>query len=331
MTILGIETSCDETSVAVVEDKNILSNVVSSQIDLHTVYGGVVPEVASRQHLKMIDLIIIEALKRAGKTPQEVDAVAVTRGPGLPSALLVGVATARGLSLRLQKPLIPIHHLEAHLYSAVLNPEPFVALIVSGGHTLLIHSASAGKHCLLGQTLDDAAGEAFDKAAKLLGLPYPGGPAIEREAKKGDPKKYLFPRPMINSGDWNFSFSGLKTAVRRMVNSFSENPLSSQQVADLCASFQAAVVEVLVEKTFRAAHSLQAQQIAISGGVSCNTELRKEFDRRSKKDGIKLALADLTLCTDNAAMIALLAEKKILAGFVPPMDWDIEPDWALKS
>jgi len=349
--ILGIETSCDETSAAVVRDGKILSNVVSSQVDLHVAYGGVVPEVASRQHLRLIDSVIREAMaqasRRGGISAGELDAIAVTRGPGLPSSLLVGVAAARGLSLRLNKPLIPIHHIEAHLYSPQLEPAPFVALIVSGGHTLLVHVRKWGEHRVLGRTLDDAAGESFDKAAQLIGLSYPGGPEIEREARKGNPRAFDFPRPMLHSSrasrdsdNWNFSFSGLKTAVRYTVarlnaecetKSKIQNPKSKmQQVADLSASFQAAVVEVLVKKTMRAAKACQARQIAVSGGVACNMSLRAEFEQQCRTEGIRLAFAERTLCTDNAAMIALLAERKMSHGFkISSTEWDIEPDWIL--
>lgn len=332
--ILGIETSCDETSAAVVYHGQILSNVVSSQIDLHSVYGGVVPEVASRQHLKMIDYVICEALHRAKIPSQNLEAICVTRGPGLPSALLVGVSAARGLALRLEKPLLPIHHMEAHLYSPDLEPQPFIALVVSGGHTLLVHAPRFGEHSVLGQTMDDAAGEAFDKVAQLIGLGYPGGPQIEKAAKSGRSNAFDFPRPMLESSDWNFSFSGLKTAVRRTVASLrkdSQTPLDLKQIADLSASFQSAVVEVLVEKTIRAAKKFCVQQIAISGGVACNQFLRMELERCCRKEGMILKFADCTLCTDNAAMIALLAEKKLRSGVTPPKEWDIEPDWKLTA
>ena len=363
MRILGIETSCDETSAAVVQDGCILSNIISSQVDLHSIYGGIVPEIASRQHLKIIDAVIIEAIRSSKILPETLDAVAVTRGPGLPSALLVGVSAARGLALRLGKPLIPIHHMEAHLYSAALDPLPFIALVVSGGHTLLIHGTRFGEHRVLGQTLDDAAGEAFDKAAQLLGLGYPGGPQIEKEARRGNHLAYDFPRPMLESGDWNFSFSGLKTAFRRTIAALQTSPtlsltqsvgtgfkpaptsdrddrdvvgdysvttpLPKSKIADLCASFQAAVVEVLVEKTIRAAKTHGVPQITVSGGVACNQALRERFEQRCSSEGIRLAFADQKLCTDNAAMIALLAEKKQKQGFTPPSQWDIDPDWVL--
>lgn len=324
--ILGIETSCDETSAAVIRDGKILSNVVSSQVNLHAVYGGVVPEIASRQHLKLIDSVIDQACEKASIHPKEVDAFAVTRGPGLPSALLVGVATAKGIALRWKKPLIPIHHMEAHLYSPTITSEKFIALIVSGGHTMLVQVEKFGCHKLLGQTCDDAAGEAFDKAAQLLGLGYPGGPVIEREAKKGNPKAFDFPRPMIHSDDWNFSFSGLKTALRRAVSEIGKP--TPQQISDLCASFQAAIIETLVTKSIRAAKQFSCAQIAISGGVACNGTLRTAFEAECERQKVSFVFAERALCTDNAGMIALLAERKLQAGLAAS-NWDIEPDWVL--
>jgi len=250
MLILGIETSCDETSAAVVEDgRKILSNVVSSQVDLHAAYGGVVPELASRQHLKLIGPVVNQALAEASIKLDRIDALAVTYGPGLPSALLVGLSTSKGLAMSLGKPLIPINHLEAHLYSPfVLNEAridgPFIALIVSGGHTILAHATGYDGYRVLGQTVDDAAGEAFDKGARLLGLGYPGGPLIDKHAKQGNRAAISFPRGMMGSEDWNFSFSGLKTSLFYHVK---KNPDFS--LADVCASYQEAILEVLVEKT----------------------------------------------------------------------------------
>lgn len=326
MVILGIETSCDETSSAVVKDGQLLSNVVSSQVDLHAVYGGVVPEIASRHHLKLIDAVVQTAFKKASIAVSDIDAIAVTSGPGLPSALLVGVAAARGMAASLKKPLYPIHHMEAHLYSPELKPEPFIALIVSGGHTMLLHVQKFGDHQLLGQTVDDAAGEAFDKAARLLGLPYPGGPQIEKEAKNGNPAAYPFPRPMLDSPDWNFSFSGLKTAIRREVQGRTITP---KDMADLCASFQQAVTDVLIGKSIAAAKKLRARQIAISGGVAFNNYIREQFESRCARENLHVSFAQKSLCTDNAGMIALLAEQKIKNGYTAPGEWDIQPDWVL--
>jgi N6-L-threonylcarbamoyladenine synthase len=327
--ILGIETSCDETSASVVHDGVILSNVVSSQIKLHQPFGGVVPEVASRQHLRLIDSIIAQAVEQAKlESPAKLDAIAVTRGPGLPSALLVGVAAARGVALSLQKPLIPIHHMEGHLYSAPCGDEPFIALIVSGGHTMLVHVAKPGQHRVLGQTVDDASGEAFDKAARLLGLPYPGGPEIEKAARAGNARAFDFPRPMLTSPDWNFSFSGLKTALRRAVTGLS-SPLNSTQVADLCASFQTAVTDVLVAKTIRAAREHRVKKISVSGGVACNGFLREQMIKAGGEAGFEVLFAERKLCTDNGAMIALWGEQKWKAGYQSDSSWDIEPDWKL--
>jgi len=327
--VLGIETSCDETSAAIVRGSETLSNVVSSQVDLHAVYGGVVPEIASRQHLKLIDAVIRQACDQARVQASDLDAIAVTRGPGLPSALLVGVAAARGLAARWKKPLLPIHHMEAHLYSPSLDSQPFVALVVSGGHTMLVRVREFGRHEVLGQTVDDAAGEAFDKAAQLLGLGYPGGPRIEAQARKGNAKAHAFPRPMLDSGDWKFSFSGLKTALRRAVSA--AGPLNEKAVADLCASFQTAVTDVLIEKTIRAAKHFGVRRIAISGGVACNGFLRSEFERRCRQEHLEWTFAERQLCTDNAAMIALLAARKLQSGMRPESSWDIEPDWALPA
>ncbi|MCC7519190.1 MAG: tRNA (adenosine(37)-N6)-threonylcarbamoyltransferase complex transferase subunit TsaD [Verrucomicrobiae bacterium] len=329
--LLAIETSCDETAAAVVRDGAILSSIVASQAKLHAPYGGVVPEIASRQHLRSVDALVLEALKQARVSPTALDAVAVTRGPGLPSALLVGVAAARGLALRLGKPLLPIHHIEAHLYSAPVAA-PFVALVVSGGHTLLVHVARVGSHRLLGRTLDDAAGEAFDKVAQLLGLGYPGGPAIEKVACNGNPKAYDFPRPMLKSGDWNFSFSGLKTALRRAAaqprTARADQP-PEETTADLAASFQAAVVEILVEKTLRAARAREVRAVSVSGGVACNGALKVAFEAACRRENLALGWAERALCTDNAAMIGRLAARKLAAGAPIPEDWDIAPDWTL--
>jgi N6-L-threonylcarbamoyladenine synthase len=327
--ILGLETSCDETSAAVAQDGQVLSNIVSSQVDLHAVYGGVVPEVASRQHLRLIDTVIRQACEQASLEPSRLDAVAVTQGPGLPSALLVGTSAARGLASRIRKPLVPVHHIEAHLYSPSIQSVPLVALVISGGHTLLVHVRRFGEHEVLGSTVDDAAGEAFDKAAQLLKLTYPGGPAIEKAAKDGNPRAFDFPRPMLHSGDWNFSFSGLKTAVRRAVAGMGDS--LPARVADLAASFQAAVIEVLVEKAIGAAKACRVASIAMSGGVACNGALRAAFEQRCRDESFSLVVAEKKFCTDNGAMIALLAERKLRNGYTPPADWDIQPDWSLRE
>jgi N6-L-threonylcarbamoyladenine synthase len=333
--ILGIETSCDETSAAVVEDGvRILSNVVSSQVDLHAAYGGVVPELASRQHLKLIQPVIQKALADAKVDLSGIDAVAVTYGPGLPSALLVGLSAAKGLALALGKPLIPINHLEAHLYSPFVAagetvPDRFIALIVSGGHTILAFAEGYKSLRVLGQTVDDAAGEAFDKGARLLGLGFPGGPLLDRKARegRGNPAAVAFPRAMLHDADheFNFSFSGLKTSLAYHLKRHPED-----STADLCASFQEAIAEVLVEKTVRAALRNRVRLVAASGGVSCNSRFRELLDQKCRETGLGLKIAPPSLCTDNAAMIASLAYHK--TGFSSAFDLsrvDISPNLRL--
>lgn len=302
MNILGIETSCDETSAAVVRDgAQILSNVISSQIELHRPYGGVVPELASRNHLQFIDAVIREALDG-----HEFDAVAATYGPGLASSLLIGLNAGKGIAFAAGKPFIAINHMEAHLYSPVMNaPDalPMVSLIVSGGHTILVHATGIGQHRILGQTIDDAAGEAFDKVAKFLKLGYPGGPEIDRLAKAGNPSAIQFPRSMMDSD--NFSFSGLKTSVLYFVR---KNP--NYRLEDICASFQEAVVDVLVGKLLRAAEDCRVRTVSASGGVSINSRFREKLAGECQQRGLRLLLAPANLCTDNAAMIAALAFHK---------------------
>lgn len=331
MLILGIETSCDETSAAVVESgRKILSNVVSSQVDLHAAYGGVVPELASRQHLRLIGPVVSQALTEAGVGAGRIDALAVTYGPGLPSALLVGLSASKGLAMALGKPLIPINHLEAHLYSPFVLTDasvrdPFIALIVSGGHTILAHAAGYDEYRVLGQTMDDAAGEAFDKGARLLGLGYPGGPLIDEHARQGDRTAVPFPRGMLNSDDCNFSFSGLKTSLAYFIKKNPGFPL-----VDLCASYQEAIVEVLVEKTVRAARAMNVRVVAASGGVSCNSRFREYLKQRCDESGLALHMAPASLCTDNAGMIASLAFFKARASPpANPLQLDIAPNLRL--
>ncbi len=422
MTILALETSCDETSAAVVRDGKILSNTVSSQIKLHAEYGGVVPELAAREHLKNLLPVARAALDEAGISPQELDAVAATQGPGLAIALLVGFKAAQAFAFALNKPFIGINHHEAHLYSpwirnfspsplggeraglsrrspteaevrgedakakhstfniqhptsneaagspmpSMLNVEgsalnvsdkphpspsiplpsegrgkpefaadfstfqPNVSLIVSGGHTMLVLVESELKHRVLGGTIDDAAGECFDKTGKLMGLAYPAGPLIDKLAEQGNPRAYDFPRPLIHDANDDFSFSGLKTSVRYFIR---DNPAlldDPKKVRDLCASVQAAIVEVLVKKTIRAAKREGIRCITASGGVTCNSALRKELTRACERNGFILRLAEKSLCTDNAAMIGILAERKLLANVpLPPLDEEIKPGWVL--
>lgn len=333
--ILGIETSCDETAASVVEDgRRILSSVVASQIDLHAQFGGVFPEVASRQHIKTIYPVIDQALQQAHLTLNDLDAIAVTRGPGLPGSLVVGMNAAKGLSLGSGLPLVGISHLEGHLYSAwvymvdtapTAEPEfPLVALIVSGGHTELVLMKSHSQYQHLGATLDDAAGEAFDKVARLLSLEYPGGPSIQNASVEGNPIAFTFPRAWLEES-WDFSFSGLKTAVMREVRQL-EAARKPIPVANLAASFQAAVVDVLVTKTFKAAKEYSAKNLLVVGGVSANRALRHSIQLRAT---IPLHIPPIWLCTDNAAMIAGAAYYRFVQGQRDPLDMDVLPNWPL--
>jgi len=346
--ILGVETSCDETSAAVVRDgREILSNVISSQIALHRPYGGVVPELASRHHLQLIDSVINQALAEAGTAIEEIDAVAATYAPGLASSLLVGLNAAKGIAFATGKPFIGINHLEAHLYSPLLVPPwnssalqrsndlfPMVSLIVSGGHTILVQATAVGEHEVLGQTVDDAAGEAFDKVAKLLGLGYPGGPEIESLAEQGNPSAIAFPRSMLDDPTDNFSFSGLKTAVlyylRKRGSAPQPSPISHEpSVSDICASFQEAVVDVLVGKMIRAATKCGVQTVSASGGVSVNRRFREKLGAACIRHGWQLLLAPPGLCTDNAAMIAALAYHKLRDGQRSEYALDVFPSIGL--
>ncbi|MBV9127459.1 MAG: tRNA (adenosine(37)-N6)-threonylcarbamoyltransferase complex transferase subunit TsaD [Verrucomicrobia bacterium] len=336
---LAIETSCDETAVALLRGHDaLLVSEVASQIDRHRATGGVVPEVASREHLGALPALLPRVLAAAGVSLGEIDAVAATRGPGLASSLMVGAAAAKGLALGLGRPFYGVNHLEGHLLSPFFGPagghvRPSVGLVVSGGHTLLVEIAAVGRYRRLGGTLDDAAGEAFDKVGKLLGLPYPGGPEIDRLARAGgDPRRFELPRGMTGSGDFDFSFSGLKTAVRYLLPKLAAaapggTPLP---LADLCASFQQAVVEVLVKKTLVAARATRREVVAVSGGVSLNTQLRGDFTRACAAHGLELLLASPALCTDNAAMIAFVAAMHRAAGLPPtPLAADIDPNLRL--
>jgi N6-L-threonylcarbamoyladenine synthase len=340
MRLLALETSCDETSAAVIQNGWIVSNIISSQIALHAEYGGVVPELAAREHLRNL-LPVVRAALQAAQTPVEtLEAIAVTRGPGLPNALMTGFKAAQAMAFVLNKPLIGVNHHEAHLYSAWITGdpphadfstlEPSVSLIVSGGHTLLVHVRGELDHVVLGSTVDDAAGECFDKIAKMIGLPYPGGPEIDRLAAKGNRNAYDFPRPMIHDTRDDFSFSGLKTSVRYFLRDHPEIMNDRARLFDLCASAQAAIVDTLVAKTLQAARRLNVRSVTVSGGVSCNRGLRADLDRACKKEGITLRLASGSFCTDNAAMIGVLAERKCLKGIAPtPLDADVLPGWAL--
>jgi N6-L-threonylcarbamoyladenine synthase len=310
MLILGIETSCDETAAAVAEDGwKLRSSVLASQTDLHHPYGGVVPELASRRHIEMVDRIVGTALSKADCRPKDLDAVSVTNGPGLAGALLVGTAFARALSYGLKVPLMFVNHLEGHIASVFIERRdinfPSVILVVSGGHTNLYYVKGYGECRLLGQTRDDAAGEAFDKAAKMLGLGYPGGPVIDRLARLGDPAKVRFPRAYLAKGSLDFSFSGLKTALLYYLQKRRNDAELKDQIPDLVAGFQEAIVDVLVTKTFWAAEKYNTKTVGIAGGVAANTALRSKMADRAKKSGMQLRLPSLKFCTDNAAMIAL--------------------------
>ncbi len=333
--ILAIETSCDETACAILENGRVLlASTVASQMEIHARYGGVFPEVASRQHILAITPVIEQTLAAAHLSLSDVDAIAVTRGPGLAGSLVVGVNAAKGLALGLGLPLVGVNHLEGHLYSAWIyhagetppaEPQfPLLALLVSGGHTELILMTAHLEYQRLGATQDDAAGEAFDKVARTLGLGYPGGPAIQRAAEGGDPHRFNFPRARLDA-PWDFSFSGLKTAVLREVRAL-EKRSPSLPIEDLAASFQAAVVEVLFSKTMQAARTFGAREILVAGGVSANRALRQAFLEQSE---FKAHIPSLSLCTDNAAMIAAAGYYRFALGRTSPLDMDVQATWPL--
>lgn len=330
-TILAIETSCDETAVAILRERELLASEIASQTE-HEAYGGVVPEVASRNHLVHAPRLLNDAQRKTGIALNEIDAFAATSGPGLASSLMIGASIAKGLALGAGKPYLAINHLEGHLLSPFFGSaaiEPNVSLIVSGGHTLLVEVRGVNQYRILGRTADDAAGEAFDKVAKLLGLGYPGGPEIERRAMGGDGARFDFPRSMLDSRDHNFSFSGLKTAVRYRLAEFSAEKKTRELIDDICASFQRAVVDVLVAKTVRAATECGAKVVTVSGGVSCNQALRMELAERCRAAGMSLLTAPPELCTDNAAMIAFAASLRLRAGQRSDVSEEIDPNLAL--
>ena len=308
MLIMGIETSCDETSVSLVEDgRNILSNTIFSQIKTHKVYGGVVPEIASREHLQAINYVVKEALEQANKRFEDIDLIAVTKGPGLVGALLVGVSYAKGLSLALDKPLIGVNHMEGHVCANYLEFEelepPFISLVVSGGHTYLVDVKSYTEYEVVGSTRDDAVGESFDKVSRTLGFGYPGGPEIQKQAELGNKDAIDFPRIMLEKDSYDFSFSGLKTAVLNYIN---QQEMQGNEINkdDIAASFQQAAIDVLVEKSLRLAKEKNAKAFVLSGGVAANKILREELERELNKLDIKFYYPPMSLCTDNAAMIA---------------------------
>jgi N6-L-threonylcarbamoyladenine synthase len=332
MIVLGIETSCDETAAAVVDGgRKILSSIVASQDDVHAPYGGVVPELASRRHVEVLVPVIRRALEAAGMGLPDVGGVAVTQGPGLVGSLLVGCSVAKALAYALPVPLVGVNHLEGHIYAAFLEESPpaypFLALVVSGGHTALYLARGGRAYERIGQTRDDAAGEAFDKVAKLLGLGYPGGPAIERVARAGDPRAIRFPTAQMSDGAPDFSFSGIKTAVSLHVRR--AGGLSSAQVADVAASFQATVVKMLVRKTVRAALRLGVKRLVLTGGVAANAALRGALQAEAEARGFSLHVPSRRLCTDNAAMIAAAGHDRLEAGERAPLTMNAVPDLAL--
>ncbi len=334
--ILGLETSCDETSAAVLKAPDTLKGHVIYSQDEHILYGGVVPEIAARAHVQRIDEVVDQALGEAGCALSDIDAVAATAGPGLIGALLVGFCWAKAAAFGLGRPLVPVHHMEAHLFAPSLeNPDanpPFVALLVSGGHSLLVHVPEWGTYHWLGQTRDDAAGEAFDKVAKLLGMPYPGGPAIEAAASRGDEARYRLPRPMLRKdqhpGDddfYDFSFSGLKTAVVTLVREIETDRSLEPEREDVAASFQAAVVDVLTEKTMRAVEEKDCPRVLLGGGVSANGRLRQALSKRLEPDGVLLS-ASPRLSLDNGAMVARAGAFRLERGDVASLDASPDPN-----
>jgi N6-L-threonylcarbamoyladenine synthase len=367
MLVLGIESSCDETGVALVQWDGralptLLSHALYSQIEMHQAFGGVVPELASRDHIRRVVPLTKEILAESGRSLGDVDVVAYTRGPGLAGALLVGAGVACALGAALEKPVLGVHHLEGHLLSPFLSADPpefpFVALLVSGGHTQLMRVDGVGRYALLGETIDDAAGEAFDKSAKLMGLGYPGGPALARMAEQGDPTAYKLPRPLLNSGNLDFSFAGLKTAVlvqaQRMVAAdlamaAGEEPPERQpnggstagfdalpmvQRCNLAASTQAAIVDVLVKKSMTALKETGLQRVVVAGGVGANRALREQLNLACAKRAVRVHYPELHLCTDNGAMIAMAAAMRLQSGLqeaVMAYAFDVKPRWPLDS
>lgn len=333
MLVLGIETSCDETSVGIVRDgKEILSNVVRSQVDIHKIYKGVVPEIASRKHLELIDAVLEEALREANVSIYDIDLIAVTNGPGLIPALLVGLTTAKTLHLLLEKPMVPVNHIKAHLYAPFLEGNtldfPYIGLIVSGGHTALFLVKSFVDMDFVGSTLDDAIGEAFDKVARLIGLEYPGGPAIDKLSQYGDPYRFDFPIPILDwdKNRYNFSYSGLKTAILYTIRKIGE--LSEKDKADISASFQRVAIEALVQKVLRLVKDTGIYKVVIAGGVAANSYLRKRFKEISEEYNLKVIIPSLKLCLDNGAMVAGLGYHLYKSGIVGDIHTDVfARDW----
>jgi N6-L-threonylcarbamoyladenine synthase len=345
MLFLGIESSCDETGVALVETQvhgapRLLAHALFSQIDMHQAYGGVVPELASRDHIKRVIPLTREVLKNANIELKQVDVVAYTRGPGLAGALLVGAGVACALGAALQKPVLGVHHLEGHLLSPFLSEDPpefpFVALLVSGGHTQLMRVEAVGAYEILGETVDDAAGEAFDKSAKLMGLGYPGGPALSQCAEGGNPQAFKLPRPLMHSGNFDFSFAGLKTSVQTQANKLGAalHDTSNTHKADLAASTEVAIVEVLVKKSMAALKATGMRRLVVAGGVGANRSLRLQLNQACEKAGVRVHYPELHLCTDNGAMIAMAAAMRVQSGKQQAelnYGFDVKPRWPLSS
>ena len=342
MNVLGVESSCDETGVALVDADThgvprLLAQALHSQIDMHQAYGGVVPELASRDHIRRVLPLTGHVLAESGHRLQDIDVVAYTRGPGLAGALLVGAGVACALAAALGKPVVGVHHLEGHLLSPFLAADPpefpFVALLVSGGHTQLMRVDDVGSYELLGETIDDAAGEAFDKSAKMLGLGYPGGPALARLAEFGSADAFELPRPLLHSGNLDFSFAGLKTAVRTQVLKLGSN-VCEQDKAHLAASTQQAIVDVLVKKSLAALKQTGLKRLVVAGGVGANARLREQLNAACAKRGVKVHYPELALCTDNGAMIALAAAMRLQRGLAQPREeygFDVQPRWDLST
>ncbi|HVG01651.1 MAG TPA: tRNA (adenosine(37)-N6)-threonylcarbamoyltransferase complex transferase subunit TsaD [Nitrospira sp.] len=333
--ILGIETSCDETAAAIIDGTGrVLSNIISSQHTVHQRFGGVVPELASRAHIQNVDQVVNRALEEAGHSWKDLAAVAVTQGPGLAGALLVGISYAKSLAYALDIPLVAVNHLEGHIASAWIDrphfPESCVVLVASGGHTHLFHAVKGGHLRLLGKTIDDAAGEAFDKGAQLLGLGYPGGPRIDQAARQGHPAAVRFPRSRLKTGRLDFSFSGLKTSLLYHLQDMTSHSIAEQQ-ADLAAAYQEAIVDVLVRQAFAAVEQSGVSALAVVGGVSANSRLRTRLTARAAERGIELSLPALAYCTDNAAMIASAGRRALLEGRTASLDCEVIPDYALSS
>ena len=343
MTILGIETSCDETSAAIVRDGRLLANVTATQL-FHSQYGGVVPELASRAHQRRIIPVVEEALAKAGVSKKDLDAIAAVYGPGLIGAILVGLSFGKSMALGLGVPFVGVDHMEAHIFSNLIDdpkPEfPFINLTVSGGHTQLVLVRGPFEYEVLGETKDDAAGEAFDKVAKMLGIGYPGGPLIDKYAKEGDPAFVNFPRPYLEEGSLEFSFSGLKTSVLYYLRKTGYKPVSDSDGAsdaqkkvraDLCASFQASVVDVLVDKAIRAALATRVKYITVAGGVSANSELRRRMQEAGSRRGLKVFIPKFEYCTDNGAMVAMVGYTKRQQGKTSSLELTAEPNLSLSS